>query len=276
MLYFDDNKNVEKTMVSSPLAYQKGEEVFEYVTQVGKAFKLSQLQEEIILTLNTMILATAEMISKYINMTQSYVDIESIAWEVEVLSKDLYLNKYDFVDENGNHSKDKLYAVGFRGKGWLNTQSKRPYMTGFLAQKNVLSFKKILATNKLLLELELYKDYECNMCKMIYDTEEISNFAFRAHCLVNRKENPLIIEVIRGENNYADKAVTKLKRISNTLANSDSSELHNVEVLYIAENEEQMLALLRAINDNCKEDIQLWFTHDELIVEKHDHRLYKL
>ena len=279
MLMFNDNKNNTYVQPSS-IAYHKWERVHEYSTQPGKSFTLNKVQEAIILALNSMMLATVEMLTKYLNdlsMLEYSVNKELVMRETEVLYKDMYIKKYDFIDVNNKHSEDIIFSLGFRGKGWLGTNQEKPYMTGFIAQNNIITFKKILAANQVLLACDMYKEFPCSLCKMIADSEDdFANYAFRSHALVHRDDSVLILEVIRGEENYIDKAIRKLDRIYNTLNDVKSYNFEKMDLLYVTESEEQMVELIRAINNKRQEGIKLWFTFDSLIVDDHNNRLYTI
>lgn len=58
--------------------------------------------------------------------------------------------------------------------------------------------------------------------------------------------------------------------------NGNLSESQVIEVLYVTENKKQMLELIRAVNNSCREGTELWFTYDSLITENHNNRLFAL
>lgn len=260
----------------SPFSVFEGEELVRFVPECPRSIFLSDLDKMILVILNTYHLLTSALLTTALeNLGLKNFNQSDIQNRLRLLSESAFIEKGEFRSLTGK-SANKLYSLGFRGRGWLKANGKRVVLAGYLEKLDACDAKRILSVNQFLIRSK--KSFEDSLiCQPIFVTNNLGerkdDMIFRAFGLVRQDDCDYIVESVRRSDTWKNDLTNKMARIEKVVKSKRlnlEKPLKNPVITLICEDERHLLECMDTLKDS---KLTLRYSHDLAIYKDADNCL---
>ena len=250
----------------SPFATYAAEELVRYIPEAPRSLFLTDLDKMILIVLNKyQVLTSALMVSALRNLGLENFNQSDIQNRLRLMSDAAFTVRSEFRSATGR-SANKVYTLGYRGRGWLKANGKRVALAGYIDNLDVSDVKRLLSVNQYLIRTN--KDFESvAVCQPVFVTDsngqKKDDMIFRAFGFVTTETNDVIVESVRRSENWKVDLENKMARIEKVVkskrATNLSRTLKTPTIILICEDDCHMSECMGILS---RSNLNLHFCHD--------------
>ena len=193
---------------------------------------------------------------------------------LRTLSNAAYLQAARFVNSDGSYSANKVYFLGFRGRGYLKSLGIQPRLGGYIAQLDAAALKRYLSVNQYLINTGK-KEHVVEVGRTIFaplPNMQKPNKIFRAHGLVQEVDMTTIVEAVRCDGKWQEYILERLERMDATLKDKACAKdfARKIRLILIAEDSAHLRKLSALLQQKQYRSFEILLTTDDLVHEQPD------
>lgn len=263
------NECIEDETKTSPFAVYPGERLSVHQVPMPRSLVITDVDQAILLVVNKYLILTSRLILKSLQQAGMVgLNQKDLQHRLHMLTEAAYLQSARFTNEDGTYAANKIYSVGYRGRGYIKNLGMQPKRNGYVAQLDPTSVKRYLSVNQYLINTgKDYRSTEVGLAVFVPEPKkEKPDNIFRAYGLVQEENKTVIVESVRRDGDRVQ-FLERLNRMAATLCHKRCNlQIHKtVELVLIAESKQHLQEVNAWLKDKRYDKIDIRLTTDLLV-----------
>ncbi len=248
----------------SPFAiFNESERLVNVKSSYKTSMYITELDKTILMAINSGLVTTSALLFRLLKSRDDVIDQNTIKQRLNKLWKAEYIEKYQYVNDDGTYSANKAYILSYRARGLLKSIAIKPNKTQYiqsLIDTEPTQIKRLLSAQQFAISFgEDFKIAETVLVPRIGKAKYI----FRPHATIEADCGTIFVDSVRsGE---LDRIIDKIHRISDVCKHKTKANIciTNPMVVLVCEDkthEDQIKAALET--KLSKSHLQIMVTND--------------
>ena len=227
----------------SPFAiFDQDEKLTRVESQMRISMYITDLDRAILLAVNDTLVSTSSLLFKRLQSREDVINQTTIKQRLNKLWKAEFIDKYQYINEDGSYSASKTYTLGYRGRGLVKSIGIKPNKTSYLQEileNEPQQIKRLLSAQQFAVYFGANK-FKVGETVFVPNMRGNAKKIFRPHATVTSSDGQtLFIESVRNATGEFDRLISKLHRISEVLKHASKANIQlsgTVSVILVCED----------------------------------------